>query len=32
MRWTGKIRFLLLAPAVIWVLAFTIFPLGGSDA
>lgn len=30
MRWTGKIRFLLLAPAVIWVLAFTIFPLGYS--
>jgi multiple sugar transport system permease protein len=30
MRWTGKIRFLLLAPAVIWVLAFTVFPLGYS--
>ncbi len=30
MRWTGKIRLLLLAPAVIWVLAFTVFPLGYS--
>ena len=30
MRWTGNIRFLLLAPAVIWVLAFTVFPLGYS--
>ncbi len=30
MRWTGKIRFLFLAPAVIWVLAFTVFPLGYS--
>ena len=30
MRWTGKIRFLLLAPAVVWVLAFTVFPLGYS--
>jgi multiple sugar transport system permease protein len=30
MRWTGKIRFLLLLPAVIWVLAFTVFPLGYS--
>ena len=27
MRWTGHIRFLLLLPAVIWVLAFTVFPL-----
>lgn len=30
MRWTGRIRLLLLAPAVIWVLAFTVFPLGYS--
>jgi multiple sugar transport system permease protein len=30
MRWTGKIRFLFLAQAVIWVLAFTVFPLGYS--
>ena len=30
MRWTGKIRLLFLAPAVIWVLAFTVFPLGYS--
>ena len=30
MRWTGNIRFLFLAPAVIWVLAFTVFPLGYS--
>jgi len=30
MRWTGRIRFLFLAPAVLWVLAFTIFPLGYS--
>jgi multiple sugar transport system permease protein len=30
MRWTGKIRFLLLLPAVMWVLAFTVFPLGYS--
>jgi multiple sugar transport system permease protein len=30
MRWTGNIRFLLLLPAVIWVLAFTVFPLGYS--
>src|SRR5436309_367434 len=30
MRWTGRIRFLLLLPAVIWVLAFTVFPLGYS--
>src|SRR5436190_1395822 len=27
MRWTGRIRFLLLLPAVVWVLAFTVFPL-----
>src|SRR3954447_17724832 len=30
MRWTGNIRFLLLLPAVVWGLAFTIFPLGYS--
>ncbi len=30
MRWTNRIRFLFLAPAVIWVLAFTVFPLGFS--
>ncbi|MEO1090209.1 MAG: sugar ABC transporter permease [Pseudomonadota bacterium] len=30
MRWTGRIRLLFLLPAVIWVLAFTIFPLGYS--
>jgi multiple sugar transport system permease protein len=30
MRWTGNIRFLLLLPAVVWVLAFTVFPLGYS--
>lgn len=30
MRWTGRIRFLFILPAVIWVLAFTIFPLGYS--
>jgi len=30
MRWTGKIRFLFLLPAVVWVLAFTVFPLGYS--
>ena len=30
MRWTSRIRFLFLLPAVIWVLAFTIFPLGYS--
>src|SRR5262245_32168358 len=30
MRWTGNIRFLLLIPAVAWVLAFTVFPLGYS--
>jgi multiple sugar transport system permease protein len=27
MRWKNRIRFLFLAPAVIWVLAFTVFPL-----
>lgn len=30
MRWTGRIRFLFLMPAVVWVLVFTIFPLGYS--
>jgi multiple sugar transport system permease protein len=30
MRWTSRIRFLFLAPAVVWVLLFTIFPLGYS--
>ena len=30
MRWTSRVRFLFLAPAVIWVLVFTIFPLGYS--
>ena len=30
MRWTSKARFLFLAPAVLWVLAFTVFPLGYS--
>ena len=30
MRWTSRVRFLFLAPAVIWVLAFTVFPLGYS--
>jgi len=30
MRWTSRVRFLFLAPAVLWVLAFTIFPLGYS--
>ncbi|MFO1055879.1 MAG: sugar ABC transporter permease [Dongiaceae bacterium] len=27
MRWTSRIKFLFLAPAVLWVLAFTVFPL-----
>lgn len=27
MRWTSRIRFWFLAPAVLWVLIFTIFPL-----
>ncbi len=27
MRWTGRVRFLFLAPAVAWVLVFTVFPL-----
>ncbi len=30
MRWTGSVRLLFLMPAVIWVLIFTIFPLGYS--
>ena len=30
MRWTSRARFLFLAPAVLWVLAFTVFPLGYS--
>ena len=30
MRWSSRVRFLFLAPAVLWVLAFTIFPLGYS--
>lgn len=30
MRWTSRIRFVFLLPAVIWVLAFTVFPLGYS--
>lgn len=27
MRWKSRIRFLFLMPAVVWVLAFTVFPL-----
>ncbi|MGF1474681.1 MAG: carbohydrate ABC transporter permease [Geminicoccaceae bacterium] len=30
MRWTANAKFLFLMPAVIWVLCFTIFPLGYS--
>ena len=30
MRWTNRIRFAFLMPAVIWVMVFTIFPLGYS--
>ena len=30
MRWTSRIKFLFLAPAVLWVLAFTVFPLAYS--
>jgi multiple sugar transport system permease protein len=30
MRWTSRIKFLFLMPAVLWVLVFTIFPLGYS--
>ena len=29
-RWTHKVKFLFLLPAVLWVLTFTIFPLGYS--
>jgi multiple sugar transport system permease protein len=29
-RWTSRVKFLFLLPAVVWVLAFTIFPLGYS--
>jgi multiple sugar transport system permease protein len=29
-RWTSRIKFLFLLPAVLWVLAFTVFPLGYS--
>lgn len=29
-RWTSRVKFLFLMPAVVWVLAFTIFPLGYS--
>lgn len=29
-RWTSNIKFLFLMPAVVWVLVFTIFPLGYS--
>ena len=28
MRWTNRVRFLFLMPAVVWVLLFTVFPLG----
>jgi multiple sugar transport system permease protein len=30
MRWTSRVKFLFLLPAVLWVLLFTIFPLGYS--
>lgn len=30
MRWTSRVRFIFLLPAVIWILAFTVFPLGYS--
>lgn len=30
MRWQGRIKWLFLLPAVLWVLAFTVFPLGYS--
>ncbi len=30
MRWTSRIKFVFLLPAVLWVLVFTIFPLGYS--
>src|SRR5690554_4497013 len=29
-RWTSRIKFLFLLPAVLWVLVFTIFPLAYS--
>ena len=29
-RWTSRVKFLFLLPAVVWVLTFTIFPLGYS--
>jgi multiple sugar transport system permease protein len=32
MRWKSRVRFLFLLPAVAWVLAFTVFPLGYSLA
>ncbi len=30
MRWTSRVRLVFLMPAVIWVLVFTVFPLGYS--
>src|SRR4051794_3794646 len=30
MRWTSRVRFAFLMPAVVWVLLFTVFPLGYS--
>jgi multiple sugar transport system permease protein len=30
MRWTSSVRLVFLLPAVVWVLAFTVFPLGYS--
>ncbi len=30
MRWTSRVRFVFLLPAALWVLAFTVFPLGYS--
>jgi len=27
MRWTSRVKLLFLAPAVVWVLVFTVFPL-----
>ncbi len=30
MRWSSRVRFLFLLPAVFWVLTFTVFPLGYS--
>jgi multiple sugar transport system permease protein len=29
-RWTSRVKFLFLLPAVLWVLTFTVFPLGYS--